>query len=69
MHLKQFPSEGYIARTSMVVGSLLAAEKKIEMGLADAGDLLSRENRSSVNRRGGAKSSRQRWVVDRDMDS
>jgi hypothetical protein len=68
MHLKQFPSEGYIARTSMVVGSLLAAEK-IEMGLADAGDLLSRENRSSVNRRGGAKSSRQRWVVDRDMDS
>jgi len=48
MHLKQFPSEGFIARTSMVVGSLLAAEKS-KMGLADASDLLSRENRSSVN--------------------
>jgi hypothetical protein len=46
----------------------LAAEK-IEMGLADAGDLLSRENRSRVDGRRGAERSRQRWVVNSKMDS
>ncbi len=45
------------------------AAEKIEMGLADSVDLLSRENRSSVNGRGGAKCICQCRVVDSDVNA
>ena len=39
------------------------------MGLADSVDLLSREDRSSINGRGGAECSSQHWVVDSDVNA
>jgi len=48
----------------------MAAEKKnYKMGLADSVDLLSREDRSGINGRGGAKCSCLREVVDNNMNA
>ena len=57
-------------KPAKVVGSLLAAEKKnCKWGGPDSVDLLSREDRSGINGRGGAKCSCQRRVVDSDVNA
>ena len=49
----------------------MAAKKKkiVNGGGPDSVDLLSREDRSGINGRGGAKCSCQRRVVDRDVNA
>ena len=70
MHLKQFPSEGIIARTCIGRRIPFGRRKKIVNGGGpDSVDLLSREDRSGINGRGGAKCSCQRRVVDSDVNA
>ena len=72
MHLKQFPSKGIIARTC--IGRRIPFGSRIFFffingGGSDSVDLLSREDRSGINGRGGAKCSCQRQVVDSDVNA
>ena len=71
MHLKQFPSEGIIARTCIGRRIPFGRRKKkiVNGGGPDSVDLLSREDRSGINGRGGAKCSCQRRVVDSDVNA
>ena len=73
MHLKQFPSEGIIARTCIgrriPFGRKKKKKKNYMGGGPDSVDLLSREDRSGINGRGGAKCSCKRWVVDSDVNA
>lgn len=70
MHLEQFPSNiGHIAQASRGPWIPFGCKEKKKMGLRDFVDLLSPEDRSGVDERGGAKCSRLRWVVYDDMNA